>query len=300
MLDYKSIEALHAVIELQSFEAAAKKLYITQSAVSQRIKNLEVYYGETVLIRIQPYKPTELGKSLIGHFKRVCLLEDTFEQQMKFRTTKLRIAIALNRDSLETWFLDVVDKIDLCQDILLEIMADDQDLTLDYFKKGLVSACLSTSGKEIAGSNVTFLGKMEYLLVASPKFIRSYFPTLDGTKNQIKYLLDAPALKFDKNDFLHEHYLEKFFGLHKPELNFQVIPSVRGFKQYALLGYGYGLIPKIDIVQELKANKLVQLYDDKILEIPIFWHSWTVTSKVYQKFNADVIRHAKHYLNLKN
>lgn len=295
MLDYKSIEALHAVIELQSFEAAAKKLYITQSAVSQRIKSLETYYGETVLIRIQPYKPTELGKSLIGHFKRVCLLEDTFDQDMKIRATKLRMAIALNRDSLETWFLDLVDKTDLCQDVLLEILADDQDLTLDYFKKGLVSACLSTSGKEIMGSNVTFLGNMEYLLVASPKFIRKYFPTLDDAKKQIKSLLDAPALKFDKNDFLHEQYLEKFFGLHKPELHFQIIPSVRGFKQYALLGYGYGLIPKIDIVQELKENKLVQLFNDKVLEVPIFWHSWTVISKVYQKFNADVILHAKQY-----
>lgn len=295
MLDYKSIEALHAVIELQSFEAAAKKLHITQSAVSQRIKNLETYYGETILIRIQPYKPTELGKFLIGHFKRVCLLEDTLEQQMQSKATKLHIAIALNRDSLETWFLDLINKIDLCQDILLEIIADDQDLTLDYFKKGLVSACLSTSSKEITGSNVTFLGNMEYLLVASPQFIKHYFPHQNSTKKQIQYLLEAPALKFDKNDVLHEHYLEKFFNLHKPELNYQIIPSVRGFKQYALLGYGYGLIPKIDIIQELKEKKLIQLYNDKILKVPLFWHSWKVTSKVYQKFNANVIRYAKDY-----
>lgn len=297
MLDYKSIEALYAVVELQSFEAAAKKLYITQSAVSQRIKSLETFYGETVLIRIQPYKPTELGKSLIGHLKRVCLLEDTLEQGMKFQTSKLRIAIALNRDSLETWFLDLVDKIDLCQDFLLEIIADDQNLTLDYFKKGLVSACLSTAEKEITGSSVTFLGNMEYLLVASPEFIKKYFPASDGTKNQIKRLLDAPALKFDKNDCLHEHYLEKFFDLHKPECNFQIIPSVRGFKQYALLGYGYGLIPRIDIVEELREKKLVQLYTGKVLEVPLFWHSWTLTSKVYQKFSAGIIRHAKDYLN---
>lgn len=226
MLDYKSIEALHAVVELQSFEAAAKKLFITQSAVSQRIKSLETHYGETVLIRIQPYKPTELGESLIGHFKRVCLLEDTFEQQMKARTTKLRIAIALNRDSLETWFLDLLDKIDLSQDVLLEIIADDQNLTLDYFKKGLASACLSTSEKSQMGTHVTFLGNMEYLLVASPKFIKKNFPNLDldVSKKQTKCLLEAPALKFDKNDFMHEHYLEQFFGLHKPELNFQIIP----------------------------------------------------------------------------
>lgn len=299
MLDYKGIEALSSIIELQSFEAAAKKLFITQSAISQRVKSLESYYGEPVLIRTLPYKPTSLGESLIRHFKQIGLLEDAFEQQMNFNYEKPRISIALNRDSLEIWFLDLIGKLDLCKDILLEIIADDQDLTLDYLKKGLVSACLSTSGKEIMGGKVTFLGNMEYLLVASPKFIKNYFPALNALKthkNDIKYLLEAPALKFDKNDVLHEQYLEKFFGLRKPELNYQIIPSVRGFKQYAMLGYGYGLIPKIDIIEELKQNKLIPLYSNKVLEIPMYWHSWSVTSKAYQNFNENIIRHAKSYL----
>ena len=43
MLDYRGIEALQSVLSLQSFEKAAAKLHITQSAVSQRIKNLESY-----------------------------------------------------------------------------------------------------------------------------------------------------------------------------------------------------------------------------------------------------------------
>ena len=41
-LDYKWIEALDAVVKQRSFERAAEQLYISQSAVSQRIKQLEV------------------------------------------------------------------------------------------------------------------------------------------------------------------------------------------------------------------------------------------------------------------
>ena len=41
MIDYKGIKTLLEVIENQSFEIAAKKLHISQSAVSQRIKTLE-------------------------------------------------------------------------------------------------------------------------------------------------------------------------------------------------------------------------------------------------------------------
>src|SRR5438270_716930 len=102
MLDYRGVEALHTVQELQSFEAAAKKLHVTQSAISQRIKGLETHYGEPVLIRTLPYRPTRLGKQLIAHFKRICLLEEALEEQIGAAAVKPHLSIALNRDSLET------------------------------------------------------------------------------------------------------------------------------------------------------------------------------------------------------
>lgn len=292
-LDYKGLEALSTVQELQSFEAAAKKLHITQSAVSQRIKGLEAFYGEPLLIRVHPYTPTKLGEHLIAHFKKICLLEESFEQQVRKDTIKPHISIALNRDSLETWFLEVMEETEIFKDVTLEIIADDQELTLGYLRKGLVSACVSTAEKEIAGGLVSFLGNMEYLLVASPEFVKKYF-----SAQPEKCLLNAPAIKFDKNDKLHERYLEKFFDLNGDELDYHVIPSVRGFKKYVLLGYGYGLIPRIDIIEELKYGQLVQLYPDKVWNVPLYWHYWVIESKFYRKFNKEIIHHATSKLGL--
>jgi LysR family transcriptional regulator (chromosome initiation inhibitor) len=85
--------------------------------------------------------------------------------------------------------------------------------------------------------------------------------------------------------------------LNGDELNFHIVPSIRGFKKYALLGYGYGLIPKIDILKELKKKELVQLDKNKIWTIPLYWHYWDIQSKFYKKFNADIIHHAKNKLN---
>ncbi len=292
MLDYKGIEALYMVQELQSFEAAAKKLHITQSAVSQRIKGLEKQYGEPVLIRILPYRPTALGKQLIGHFKRICLLEEDFDKQIKGIEEIPRISIALNRDSLETWFLRLIGEVDIFKKVILDIIADDQELTLGYLKNGLVSACLSTSQKEIVGGRVQFLGTMQYVLVASPEFVKIYF-SKEVSKEE---LCKAPAIKFDQNDRLHERYLEKFFHLDGRELNYQVVPSVAGFKRFALLGYGYGLIPKIDIVEELKKKELIQLFSNEIWEIPLYWHYWSIESAFYRQFNEEVIYNAKKML----
>ena len=53
-LDYKLLQALATVIKEQSFERAASNLFITQSAVSQRIKQLEQFLSQPVLIRSSP------------------------------------------------------------------------------------------------------------------------------------------------------------------------------------------------------------------------------------------------------
>lgn len=294
MLDYRGLEALFTVIELQSFERAASKLHITQSAVSQRIKALEVQYGEPVLIRTLPYAPTKLGGNLLGHFKQISILEDSLENRIRPTTTTPHFSIALNRDSLETWFLEFIEKREILKNINLEVITDDQELTLDYFKKGLVSACVSTSSKEIVGSKAVFLGNMEYILVASPAFMKKYFAKGDIKKS----LLNAPALKYDKNDRLHERYLEKFYNINTEEIIFQIIPSVKGFKKYALSGLGYGLLPKIDIMEELKTKHLLQL-SAKTWKIPLYWHYWSIALKHYKKFNDELIHHGNLRLSEK-
>jgi len=287
MIDYKAIEALYLTLELQSFEEAAKKLNITQPAISQRIKGLESYYGEPVLIRTQPYSPTRLGKQLISHFKRISLLEDELEKELTPQKGKPHISIALNRDSLETWFLDFLEENELFNKIVLEIVADDQELTLNYLKNGLVSACLSTTPKPITSGEVHFLGNMDYILAASPQFIRKHF----SKENPHQSLMRAPAVKFDVHDKLHEKYLEEFFDLDGSEINFHIIPSVRGFKEFVLSGYGYALIPKIDIQTELKKKQLISIYNDKVLPVPLYWHNWSIQSKFYRSFNSNIIQY---------
>ena len=74
-LDYKWIEALDAVVHQGSFDRAAEHLFVSQSAISQRIKQLEKYLAQPVLIREQPPKPTPIGKKLHGLYRRVRLLE---------------------------------------------------------------------------------------------------------------------------------------------------------------------------------------------------------------------------------
>ena len=293
MLDYRAIAALRAIIETQGFESAAQKLFITQSAVSQRIRTLENYYGKPVLIRMLPYRPTELGQSLLGHYKRLMFLEESLTLPGMSKGQSPRISVALSRDSVETWFVDVMAKLKNIASLKIEIIADDQEITLDYLKKGLVSACASTESRSITGCQAKLLGFFDYVLVASPGFIKKYF---QNKKDQVKNLVEAPYVIFDNKDYLHTRYLKKFFNISEINPNYHVVPSIAGFRQFALQGYACALIPKIDIINDLNKKKLINLFPDKIWKMPIYWHSWVLENKNYKQFNDLVLSVAKNVL----
>lgn len=293
MLDYSAIAALAAIVETQSFQAAAQKLFITQSAVSQRIKALENYYGEPVLIRTLPLRPTKLGLILLGTYKKIALLEEGVHEVLRSQTYSPTISIAISRDSLETWFVTIMDQLKQIQPIQLEIIADDQDFTLNYLQNGLVSACASTIAKNLSGCKSEFMGYFDYVLVASPQFKKKYF---NNNQNAHTNLLNAPAVIFDQKDKLHANYLNHFFNLSDATIRYHVIPSVAGFRHFALNGYAYALIPKIDITQELKQQKLINLFPDKIWQMPLYWHSWSVETKGYKSFNELVLKLGREIL----
>ncbi|WP_375385697.1 LysR family transcriptional regulator [uncultured Microbacterium sp.] len=54
-------ETLATVIDEGSLDAAARRLHITPSAVSQRIKTLEELLGRVLLVRAKPARPTVAG-----------------------------------------------------------------------------------------------------------------------------------------------------------------------------------------------------------------------------------------------
>jgi LysR family transcriptional regulator, chromosome initiation inhibitor len=63
------------VIELGSFDAAADRLHVTPSAVSQRIKALELRVGQVLVVREKPCTATSAGVPLLRFAAQTALLE---------------------------------------------------------------------------------------------------------------------------------------------------------------------------------------------------------------------------------
>jgi DNA-binding transcriptional LysR family regulator len=71
-LDIDSLRAFRAIVESGSFTGAASRLYLTQSAVSWKIKRLEERLGHTLLLRNgKGIELTEMGAELLHHAERI-------------------------------------------------------------------------------------------------------------------------------------------------------------------------------------------------------------------------------------
>src|SRR5690606_40221846 len=64
-IDAQLAATVAAVIDEGSFDAAARRLHITPSAVSQRIKAVEQQLGRVVVVRSRPVRATEAGQALV-------------------------------------------------------------------------------------------------------------------------------------------------------------------------------------------------------------------------------------------
>lgn len=266
MVDYHALRALAAVIENQSFELASQEIGISQPAVTQRIQSFESYLGERLLIRKLPYKASKAGEMYLSLLRKVTILEGEVEDsEEKMPVVKL----AINRDSLDLYFLKVLSDPKISSMITMQIIADDQDNTLKYLKNGQVDLCISSVEKPLQNHLSLKIGEMKYSLVCASTFYKKYFQ--DGVNR--KSLSFAPLVIFDRHDKAQHSYLKSNYNINLLS-QANLMPSLASFKHAIIGGFGYGLMPIIDIQRELRKKQLIQMNPQKDFNISLYLHQW--------------------------
>lgn len=271
MFDYKLLSALAAVVEQAGFERAAQVLGLSQSAVSQRIKLLEARIGQPVLIRATPPTPTDIGRRLLNHVQQVRLLERDLQSQVPALDEEgmpERLRIALNADSLATWWAQAVGGFCAEHHLLLDLVVEDQDVGLKRMRAGEVAACLCGSERPVAGARSQLLGAMRYRALASPAFIARHFP--HGLTPE--RLVRSAALVFGPDDYLQHRFLA-LLGV-EGVFEHHLCPSSEGFIRMIEAGLGWGLVPDLQVREQLQEGRLLELVPGRCIDVPLYWHHW--------------------------
>ncbi|MBX3608947.1 MAG: LysR family transcriptional regulator ArgP [Hydrogenophaga sp.] len=281
--DPDALECLAAIVEEGGFERAAKRLSITQSAVSQRLRALEAQVGTVLIVRSRPLKPTQAGQLMIKHAKMMRLLRADLEKDLKELAPSTaatgrgeeRISVAINADSIATWALPALDGL-ACGGLPIEIIADDQEFTHEWLREGQVLGCVTSLGQPLRGCRMEPLGVMDYVLIAQPAFVRAHCPNGLTTQNFHR----LPFIAFNRKDHLQHAFVEQTFGLSHVVLKQRFVPTSEGQVRAVLSGWGVSVVPELLVRGLIERGDLVDLAPGRRLGVALHWHCWNLSSDV--------------------
>ncbi|WP_370364564.1 LysR family transcriptional regulator ArgP [Catenulispora sp. GP43] len=284
------VRTLLVAVDAGTFEAAARVLHVTPSAVSQRVKALEQRTGRVLLVRSKPLRPTESGVAVVRFARQLAWLEDNARAELGLtgadqadgepgggaggpgRAAPVQtLSIAVNSDSLSTWFPEVTARFGPGSGLCFDLHREDQDYTDELLRAGLVMAAVSSSPKPVQGCVVRPLARMRYRAVATRGFIRRWLPDGVGAPDTAAALAAAPVVIFNRKDDLQDAFLR---GLGTPASGpRQYVPATDAFLYAVESGLGWGLIPDVQ-ARQFGQVELVELAPGRPVDVPLYWQQW--------------------------
>ncbi|WMX46310.1 LysR family transcriptional regulator ArgP [Streptomyces roseicoloratus] len=275
-LPLDQVRTLLAVVDEGTFDAAAAALHVTPSAVSQRVKALEQRTGRVLLQRTKPVRLTESGEVVVRFARQLARLERDARTELGLAAEQgpARVPIAVNADSLATWFLPALTRVPQDPPICFELYREDESHTTALLREGQVMAAVTSSPEPVAGCTVRRLGSARYLVVATPEFADRHF-----TGDLAADLSEAPTVVFDRRDELQDAFVRSLTrGRSGAGRIRHMVPASDGFRDAVAAGLGWGLVPEPQAEPLLRADRLVELAPGRPLDVPLYWQQWKLDS----------------------
>lgn len=290
-LQREHLETLLAAVDHGTLDAAARALAITPSAVSQRIKSMEQQVGRVLLQRTTPVRPTPDGEVVLRHARQARLLdEETARALGGGEAVVPSIPLAVNADSLGTWFLDALALVRADTEVVFDLHREDQDRTAELLRAGTVMGAVTAEADPVQGCSSVPLGIDRYRAVASPAFVDRSLGGTVGTGSE-RDLLDrmdrVPLVDYDRADDLQQGYLRRVLG-HTPSGPRHFVPTSADFARAVSLGFGWGMLPEAQCLDALERGDLVELTPGRRADVALWWQRWNLASPVLERVTEAV------------
>ncbi|MGO4249392.1 LysR family transcriptional regulator ArgP [Paenarthrobacter sp. RAF54_2] len=284
------------VLSEGTLDAAARRLHITPSAVSQRLKALEQSSGRVLLQRSNPAQATEAGEVVLRLARQVAQLEADAGVELGLGSDgpQLAVPIVVNADSLAVWFLQALARVPSDLHITFDLHRDDEQHSTSMLRSGTVMAAVTATPEPVQGCRVESLGVMRYRAVAAPAFVDRWFAdVVDGGKLNM-----APAVDFDRKDTYQWAFVESWPGASQAQQKGprHYVPASQDFGDAIRLGLGWGLIPEVQCGPDIADGRLIELAPERPFDVPLYWQRWKTASRVLDVLSSTVREVSAEYL----
>lgn len=283
---------LAAVVDEGTLDGAARRLHLTPSAVSQRVKALEEQLGQRLLVRSRPVRATAAGDAVVRFARRYTVLAHEASRDLGAagQGSRVRMTVAVNADSLATWILAPVARFAAAHDVEVDLARLDQDRTVDLLESGAALAAVTSQGEAVAGCRSTPLGHMAFTAMAAPSWVERWLPDgLDADR-----LARAPRVDFDRDDSLQLDWL-RHQGVDGADSPRHLVPSTHDIARAVELGLGWALVPEQQ-ARDLEADGRLLPLGTPTITTPLHWQCWKGASSMLDALTGEVVAEARRHL----
>ncbi len=281
------LDALVAIADHGSFEAAARQLHITPSAVSQRIRALEAAAGRVLVSRGTPCRPTPQGEWLVRLGRQTRLLQVEASQALA-AASSVELPVAVNADSLATWFRDVFAEAAAWDATAIRLHVEDQAYSHKLLRSGDVLGAVTSEPEAVQGCSVEPLGGLRYVPAAAPALADRW------RRGRSPDWAAMPSMVFNDKDELQRELLRRHGITHAPAIVHQV-PSSADFYAAVRAGLGWGMLPEPQASADLAAGRITRLSPD-VIDVPLYWQRWRLDSARLSALTGAVRSAARRHL----
>lgn len=277
------LDAFQEIARLGSFSHAAKTLYISQSALSQRIKNLEEELGLTLFVRTPTgILLTEQGEKLLRYCQTRDALEKELTQELNTSTLfelggTLRIGgySSVLRSVIIPSLTTLLKK---NQTLLCEFISASMKELPDLLQRGEVDFIILDHTLDRANLNYEILGQERFVAIegkSSPSLDKIF---LDNNSNdratEIFFQHQKTAAPKYRRSYFHDCY--------------GIIDGVRA-------GLGRAVMSE-HLIKNDKSLHILKSYKPYNLNVVLHYYKQPFYSKLHQSIIAELKSNAKTFL----
>lgn len=278
MLNLYQLQSFVTVISEGSMTGAADKLYLTQPAISQQIRNLEEDLGVDLLVRgVRQIKPTLQGEVLFDYAKRILQLGQQAEVAVKAMGAELKGQLRIGTlNSLGVHLISpIVSRLlKYNPKLSIKIDYDDGEELVKAFKRGELDAVIlpeveTEYSASLGDVEKRFLMKEELWLVGSGK--ETDMPKQMSLNDMKKY----PVISFSRE--LPEFNRTLAEALQKNGVQLEPVfesPNVGTLKRVIESGLGWGFLPASSIRKQVRMGRMTHVnLKDFSYDIEFYFYS---------------------------
>lgn len=296
-------QILSLVAETKSFSKAARVLHLSQPAVSSKIQVMEDYYGVKLFTRTpHGVTLTEAGKMVCAYAIQFVDLHKSLQQDVNSLISSPQPSLTIGAScTVGNYFMPHILRMfkEKAPDVSIKLDIDNSKNILEKMKNADVDVAVVEGTVETPSFAVHHLDTLKLVFITSSG--------ANGIKKKALSMSELKSKPFVLREegaairVILEHVLAQHgYDLSQLQVGLEAT-SIHSVKSAVEQGFGCSLVPKIAVIQEIRAGtlkniKIKEVKPDLELEVNLAYPANCELSTITQKFTNFMI----HWVNDKS